>query len=303
MIKELVKKILLTFFELGKLFSSITKILLFSNIHFINWCDIRVNEKECVVLGNGPSLKKTLDNYFEFINKKRIICVANFIHSDYFVKLQPEYYVMVDDSLWSKKASRRIKEQYKKIYSEMKNNVKWKMTLFMPMWAARWNFFQDLPNDNENIKIKYINTTPIFCYDKIRYLFYKANLAMPQAENVLIAAIFIALNIGFKKVFVFGADHSWHETLYVGDNNVLYYKDSHFYDNDKVALIPILETPREKKVIKIDQQFASLARAFSSHLVLNSYAKYIGARVLNASGISYIDAYKRYKVNGKQHKT
>ena len=59
--------------------------------------------------------------------------------------------------------------------------------------------------------------------------FYKRNLAMPQSQNVLVACLFIAINMRFKQIYLAGADHNWLESLFVNQDNQLCIKEFHFY--------------------------------------------------------------------------
>lgn len=37
---------------------------------------------------------------------------------------------------------------------------------------------------------------------------YKENKMLPIMQNVLVGCIYIAINLGYKKIFIYGADHS-----------------------------------------------------------------------------------------------
>ena len=52
-------------------------------------------------------------------------------------------------------------------------------------------------------------------FNKLRFLEYKQNKASPVMLNVTITPIYLSINIGFSKVFIFGMDHSWHSSFKV----------------------------------------------------------------------------------------
>ena len=51
---------------------------------------------------------------------------------------------------------------------------------------------------------------------------------MPFSQNVLVAAIYISLNLGYKNIYLLGADHSWAHDVSVNDDNQLCLNDRHF---------------------------------------------------------------------------
>ncbi len=138
--------------------------------------------------------------------------------------------------------------------------------------------------------------TPInFRISYLRHLMYKLNLGMPTPMTVAVTAIFIALNLNFKKIYLMGMDHSFHEDIVVNDKNILCTKDVHFYSDKPNALNPVLvKDINTGETLKIHEYFLCLHTMFRSHLFLENYANSIGAKILNMSPKSYIDAYERY---------
>ncbi len=256
----------------------------------------------CAILGNGPSLKQTLVENFNFFKNKKKMCVNNFAHSEYFNKIKPDYYILIDPACWSKKMSKRVKKIYLKTTKIMEKEVTWKMVLFLPLDAKPSNPFKEVPLKNKNIKIHYFSLIEPKGIKSIKFLLLKYNLVAPPASNVLVAGIFLSLNMGFKKTYIVGADHSWHENFCIGDDNILYLRDVHFYDKNKPSLVPFYKDAEEshKKTFRIDEIFAVLSRTFGGYLELEEYSKYLGLKIYNASKVSYIDAFKRYKIN-KDH--
>src|SRR2546428_8235164 len=72
---------------------TITKVILKSRF------DVKLpiaKKSRCSILGNGPSLKTSLEKDIEFIKATEITCVNNFAHSHYFDQLQPQNYALLD---------------------------------------------------------------------------------------------------------------------------------------------------------------------------------------------------------------
>jgi hypothetical protein len=253
---------------------------------------------ECVVIGNGPSLKQTLEKKSFFLNEREIMCVNDFAQSKYFGQVKPAYYLLIDPTYWSKKMSRHLKNTCLKTAQSIKKSVVWPMIIFLPLEAEGSSIFKDLQRSNSNIRVRYFSLVEARSPSFIKNFLLRHNFGAPPAQNVLVAGIFICLNMGFKKIYLVGADHSWHENLYVGNNNTLYFKDVHFYGKRKPKAIPVYKDAEESKrrVFKMSEMFASLSRAFLGYEELERYSKHLGAKVYNASERSYIDAFERYEI-------
>jgi len=126
------------------------------------------------------------------------------------------------------------------------------------------------------------------------YPFFKKNLAMPQFYNVMGAGVYVALNCGYKNVWLVGADHSWFDNLHVGDDNIVYRKDVHFYDNEpeQVKLSPMIEPVSNTKV-PMEGLFWALSAVFKSYKILFEYSTYLKSTIINASEFSYLDTFTR----------
>jgi hypothetical protein len=116
---------------------------------------------------------------------------------------------------------------------------------------------------------------------------------MPRCVNVLINAIFLAINMGYKEIFLVGADHSWHEDIFVGTDNQVFRKGVYFYSDDNPSFIPAFKGPEENKKFKMHELFRLISLVFEGHQEMAEYAKFSGAKVYNVSKKSYIDAYER----------
>lgn len=263
-----------------------------------------LQQEDYVVFWNGPSLQDSVEKNFNFIKDKKKIVVNNFFRSKYFFQMKPELYIIADGAYWVKNSVNLLqdgssaqlnKKRLNLIQDEfldcMSNQVKWPITLYLPLQSRIDWVIQSRIKKNHNINIEYYSLTPISTgIASLDYFLYDLGVGMPCAQTVLIAAIFIPIFLWVKNIFVFWADHSWHEDLFVDKNNLLYTKDKHFYDQ-KMNLIPILADGINPS--KIHKEFLSLYKAFKGHILLEGYAKHRNVKVYNASEISYIDAYER----------
>jgi hypothetical protein len=247
---------------------------------------------DCIILGNGPSLKQSLIKHPDFFKKHELVCVNSFSVTEEYTLLKPGYYVMLDPGLWLGEH-----ETGKKTFEAIRNRTTWKITLFIPVTASKIPVFSELSKTNGNINIVFFNYTVYKGFRRLGYWFFKNNLAMLQSQNVLVASIFLSINIGFKNIYLFGADHTWHQTLHVNEENVLCFRDVHFYeDEEKVTYRPFYKGTHLKETFTVAEIFVTWSKVFAGYFALNEYAKYRNCTIYNTSEISFIDAFKRIKI-------
>ena len=115
---------------------------------------------------------------------------------------------------------------------------------------------------------------------------------MPTPQTVANFAIFVALNSGYKKIKLYGVDHTFLDSLCVNKDNQLCSKDMHFYQGDEVHLKPILRNDNGE-LFKISDYLNAIMLMFKSHDYLASYSKHIKVKILNCTQCSMIDSYER----------
>ncbi len=249
-------------------------------------------QDEILVLGNGPSLRESLDKYPKFVENKKKICVNLFVLSPEFELLRPDYYVVVDIGFFIGNTIPRVKEATIKMIKAFKDKTNWDITLLLPLEAKGSKFHKELSSSGSYFKFIFFNRTNIMGLKSIRHFLYNKNLGMPPPQNVLIAAIMLALNMRYKNIFIIGADHSWHESLVLKEGNKMEIEDSHFYDRNENRKLTIQDAESQKEY-KLHELFAIWARAFGSYWYIKDYADSIKAKIFNASEKTYIDAFDR----------
>lgn len=274
---------------------SIFNVLLQSDFFCNDLKKIKIEKfDELIIIGNGPSLTESFKENINFFSGKSIACVNEFAISEYFGIVKPDFYIFFDSAYWSKNPSSEIRYTNEQVYQLFKEKVSWPMTIIIPLLAKQWNWFMDLPKLNKNIKICYVNWTRVECSKSLRNFLYSKNLAMPRIVNVLINALILGINMGYKKIFLVGADHSWHETIFLGKDNVVYWKSEQFYSKNSLSLKPAFKDPEETKKYKMHELLHVLSLTFEGHQQVAEYAEFAGAKIYNVSKKSYIDAYERY---------
>ncbi|GAB4027623.1 hypothetical protein GCM10028773_59460 [Spirosoma koreense] len=252
----------------------------------------------CSVLGNGPSLNDSLANHLDFLQETELICVNGFAITDYFTRLRPANYILADPNAFTFHDATTGREDLHQILKAMITQVDWPMRLFVPSFAKGSYFIRQIEAGNSRVELIYFNPTVVRGFRWFCYWLYKANLGMPQAQTVIVTALFLMINRRFDEIFLFGADTSWHEQIRVSDTNQLEIKQVHFYDKPKdVAFMPVYSDAHRTQTFTMASQFLSLHKVFRGYEILRNYADYRKVRVLNASSKSYIDALERVVIS------
>jgi hypothetical protein len=246
-------------------------------------------EQECVILGNGPCLTKDLDSCRDFILKRKKLCVNLFAFSKEYEPVKPEYYVLAAPEFWMKNPIELHEIQRTKLAQSICEKTEWNMTLLIP-FEAKHSKFESTIKANTKIKVIYFNSTPVEGLYFFSKFLFKMNLGMPRPHNVLIPTIFLSMNLGFKNIFIFGADHSWHEEIKVDQSNNVTLNHQHFFDSNETRFAMYKLGGQEYHIHDI---FRKLHFAFKGYFVLENYAGYLGAKIKNASSKSYIDAFEK----------
>jgi hypothetical protein len=251
----------------------------------------KASTSSCIILGNGPSLKHSLTKHPDFFTKHSLVCVNNFALSEEYFKLKPQYYVFLDPGYWLG-SSDPVKNTILAI-----SKTTWKLQIFAPQKARNSAFFTNAMKKNPNIEVCYFNYTVFKGFDSFSHFFYNKNLAMPQSQNVLVASLFVTINIAFKNIYVVGADHTWHQNMHINDDNQLCVKDLHFYENEQhITYRPFYKDEHQIETFRIHEVMSALGKTFYGYEILKKYAESNNAVIYNASEISFIDAFKRIKL-------
>lgn len=249
--------------------------------NFKNYIEFSEKNKKLVILANGPSLResisKDIQNY-QFVDT----CVVNFFcKSPYFKEIKPRYYVLADPLFF-------IKDTPDCQVYEIFNRIEWKMSLYVPF--EHYTFAKNMIL-NELVSVFPYHSIPYNGWKSLNKYIYKKGWSMPRPQNVLIPSIFIGINLGYKEIDIYGADHSWTKQIVVNEDNQVCQSDKHFYDESIPELIPWNKC--DGSPYKMQEILRDLAWMFDSYHVLREYADYIGTEIFNCTPNSYIDAFER----------
>ena len=114
---------------------------------------------------------------------------------------------------------------------------------------------------------------------------------MPRPHNVLIPAIINAVNMGYRKIYLWGAENNQFLSLSVDENNHALISQKHFYDHEtKRKGIMKRAGIGRRRVHEILHKFMV---TFEAYHTLNDYAESRDSRVINQTPNSMIDAFER----------
>lgn len=257
-----------------------------SNLIKNNWGVKAQVNKNCIILCNGPSLNKSLKDHKLFIENSIKICVNFMPLSYFFQELKPEFLMLVDPIFWQKNISAELESKIIKLNDALRC-VDWNLKIVMPIKAKVTNHVFEVAANNKNIEMIFINSDVSKSDILQKRLFeYAANRSAPVFQSVSIAAIYFAINSGFKNIYLFGCDHDWIKNMIVDDNNRLCHRDTHFYEeNETTKFLPINSSLLEEFRAQYSLHFA--------YNELKEYAKFMNSDVFNATPNSLLDSFER----------
>ncbi len=234
-----------------------------------------------VVMGNGPSLRGLIDSGLLEKTTADLLAVNFAANSEEFFTLRPRYYVIADPYFFTSGKDVNVA----RLTDNLSNRVNWDMILFVPANAA-----SSVNISNTSIKIVPYNCIGIEGWKWLRRMAYNARRGMPRPRNVLIPAIMAGIWMGYKTIYVAGADHSWTRTLEVNDRNEVISVQPHFYEDNEHEHARVTAVYRN---IRLHEVIHSFYVAFKAYFEINSYALSADTAIYNITPGSFIDAFER----------
>ncbi len=241
------------------------------------------------VLGNGPSLKGELEELLRDPAARDFMAVNFFAEDERFMVLRPAYYVLSDPMFFRLTSLRGRIEQF---YRTLNERVTWPMNLYVQYYNPE-HFDYRAHLTNPLIRIVRFHTITYYGFRAVRHWLFNHGLGSGNFGTVVQVGELIALQLGYRRVELYGVDHTLLEGLTVDGENRLCRADRHFYDDDTT---PHLK-PMMQKVPEVPYTMAvylqEVADLFRGHELLRDYADSLGAEIVNCTRSSMIDAYRR----------
>lgn len=247
-----------------------------------NGADAPRGDRPLYIMGNGPSLRTNLDNNLELLERSDTLAVNFAANTPEFRIVRPKYYVLADPHFF-----RNISDKNVAALSESLKAVDWRMTLFVPAKSRR-SVARMI--GNPMVSVEGFNFLAAEGWKWLEQFMFRLRLGMPRPRNVLIPSIMIGIWLGYKKIYILGADHSWLKTLDVDSDNRVVSVQPHFYKEDSHEVERINRTYLD---LKLHQVLESMTIAFASYHKINAYASRCGITIINATPGSFIDAFPR----------
>ncbi len=243
------------------------------------------------ILGNGPALAEELPRLLEGMRggDRDFLAVNFFAEDERFTELRPAYYVLSDPMFFRDTAERQRVET---LYRAMNERVAWPMNLYVQYYnPERFDYRAALPNPN--IRIVPFHTLTYRGFRRLEFRLYRHGLGSANFGTVVQVGEYIALLLGYKRIELYGVDHTLLEGLCVDDANRLCRADRHYYDGGEPADPRPMYQKVPRRPYTMSVYLAEVAELFRGHEVLRDYARSLGARIVNRTRGSMIDAYER----------
>ena len=244
-----------------------------------------------LILGNGPSLAEDLPRLIARgeHTAKDVMAVNYFALDERFTTVRPAYYVLSDPMFFRDSVCR---DRVAELYRTLAEKVTWPMNLYVQYYNPEgFDYRAALPNSN--IRIVRFHTQMYRGFRSLEFWLFRRGLGSANFGTVVQVGEYVALLLGYKRIELYGVDHTLLDGLCVDDGNRLCRIDRHYYDGAEAAA----PQPIYKKVPHVPYMMADylaeVAELFRGHEVLRDYAAALGARIVNRTRGSMIDAYER----------
>ena len=249
--------------------------------------------RRLAVLGNGPSLRDELPRLIARREWERtdMMAVNFFALGDEFTIVRPQYYVLSDPQFF-RRAGRS--ERVENLYRALGERVNWPMTLYVQYYNPERFDYRAAVGANPNIRIVPFHTLVFRGLRSVEFWCYRHGLGSGNFGTVVQNGEFIGLLLGYRQIDLYGVDHTLLDGLTVDDRNRLCRTQSHYYDSAPAAPEPIFVNATDPpRPYTMHTYLAETAELFRGHEVLRDYARSIGARIVNRTRGSMLDAYER----------
>ncbi len=234
-----------------------------------------------IIMGNGPSLRKNLDENLGLLRHCDTVAVNFAANAPDFNEIKPKYYVLADPHFFKSENDPNVQLLIRNIIAST-----WHMTLFIPKNCTIWPSLEKHPY----ISVEFFNFNGIEGFECFENIAFDMKWGMPRPRNVLIPSIMIGIWMGYKEIYLIGADHTWTRTLSVDETNHVVSVQPHFYKENEHEKSRITSTYNN---IRMHDILESFSVAFKSYHTIQRYASLRGIKIFNSTPESFIDAFER----------
>jgi len=290
--KEFLKFVYLWAARFLKTSVSLMSILLFNKFKVSKKIN-KLNVERAVpvsIIGGGPSANDILSNRTDLLHGTELLVVNYFGNTDFFFIYKPCFYILLDPAFFDANyVNIGLNENGPKtrpgdiLLMENFKKVDWPMMLFIPYKSGRKDSFERRVN-NPNINIIEYHSTRIDGFGWFKKWMFHHSQGLPNSRNVVIPAMILMANIGYKKIYLYGCEFSWTKTMDVNiENGQVFFNDHHFYSTNEIRYFGKggykwwLEAIVE--MLKATDEVAQ-------------YAKYENVKIVNRTKGSFVDSFE-----------
>lgn len=249
------------------------------------------NKERCVILANGPGLSSALAEQREQLKDYDLFAVNLYPATPYFEELPPQFLVVAAPEFFLPDVLDSYKVMARDFFDNLLHRTTEPLHLFFPKLAAGYRPWQQKLAGNTKLSWSFYHSTPAEGFGSFVDWAVSSRRGMPRPHNVLIPSLVLALQMGYKQIYLMGADHSWLKDLWVNEHNRVMLKQKHFYDEHTAKAAPMYKLGREER--KLHEVLEKFQLAFKAYHLLQGYAKKRGVSIINITPDSYIDAFDR----------
>ena len=114
------------------------------------------------------------------------------------------------------------------------------------------------------------------------------NLISPYFINVGIMALYVGIQLGYKRIVLYGADLSMFKALSVNEKLEIEQGSTHFYNDQKLNLTRIF-----RRGYDMTYEMRTWYETFSQFKLLSKYAEHENVKILNMSKESMLDCFEK----------
>lgn len=231
--------------------------------------------ERCFIIGNGPSLNK---HDLAPLKNEHVFTVNGMTISKEFDFLQPEFHIMVD--------STRLDEKNEIFLQNMKDLAD-KKNPPTGIFPVRFKRYFEKYGFDKKLKIIYVYPRKeVRKIDKIDF-----TKIIPPYQNVINIALYIAIYLGFKKIYLIGCDMTGFVNVYDENENIDF--GGHFYEKDNKKELEYMTTLHRQRTN--EQLLKGYGKVFELFRLTRDYAHKNQIEIYNATKGGTLDVFPRIK--------
>jgi hypothetical protein len=168
------------------------------------------------------------------------------------------------------------------------------MKLYVQYYNPEHFDYRSAIGHNPNIEIVPFHSTVFHGFRSVEFWCYRRGLGSGNFGTVIQNGEFIAMQLGYRRIELYGVDHTLLDGLMVDEKNRVCRRKSHYYDSEQSPAEPIYyNATNPPRPYTMSEYLSETAELFRGHEVLRDFSAECGAEIINRTANSMIDAYKR----------